>query len=254
MPTVASYARLRITWHGIDVQGGSGNPYSDAQTVDGGDTALPPDGVGARRAICVIDRTSAHAAADEALMHFDFMNLTGGDPDDTWTSGDYETMEDLLTTFFEAIAVVWHPGYKFSEVRWYRIGHGVPKPNPAERIFTLTSPVVGTGSTALMPPQVASTITFRVGKRRSWGRTYVPIEGASLTTDGLTLDPSVVDLLVEAADDLVTSSVDEDFHSGVLSMHDSAFYLTEAVEVDDVVDIQRRRRWQHPTYVNVIPT
>lgn len=186
-------------------------------------------------------------------MHFDFLNTTGGTPDDTWTSGDYTTMEGHLEDFFDTVKVVWHPGFKLTDFNWYRVGSGITPPNPAERMAHLASPIVGTGSTALMPPQVASTITFRTASRRSWGRTYLPLGGAALTSSAVMLDSTVVDLLAGAADTLVTDAASDDFALVVVSATKQAALNVEQVEVDDNVDIIRRRRWKSSTYRKILP-
>jgi hypothetical protein len=140
--------------------------------------------------------------------------------------------------------------HTFNQVSWHRIGPGAPRPNPAERITTITTPPVGT--TTAGPPQVASSITFRTGVRRSWGRTYLPI-GNNFATTGR-LGSTTVDNIATTMDVLVKAAATADFYLVVYSSHLNSALAVEAVEVDDVPDIIRRRRFKVQTYRKIINT
>jgi hypothetical protein len=183
---------------------------------------------------------------DDAESHFDFLNVTGGTPDDTWTSTDYTTLEGYLDTWWNSVKPSVSSGIKLAGYHWYRHGPGVGTPNPAERVVS-RSVAGGSGSNAL-PPQVASTVTFRTAVRRSWGRTYLPGPSATyLATDG-SFDPSGwVNPVATATDTLVHAAAGADFPLVVTSVHLSAVLNVEATEVDNTPDIIRRRRFDSPT-------
>lgn len=185
-------------------------------------------------------------------MHFDFMNLTSSAPDDTWTTTDYTTLETALQSFWTSTKIYSDPKTKLREIRWHRVGVGIPKPNPAERVFILTTMDPGTGTAGLAVPQVACSITFRTAVRRSWGRTYLPFNGAALSTQGR-LTTTQVDNIAGAANSLYTAAAAADFFLVVTSLHLSAALNVERVEVDDVLDIIRRRRWKHTVYRKLLP-
>ena len=173
MPVVAAYERFRALWGLIDWQGATGNPYSTAQTKPTmGTSAAAGTGVGVRRCVLHVDRQGQIAGEDDAEFHFDFLNITGGSPDDTWTSGDYTTLEGYLDTFWTAVKGYVSTGAKLAGYHWYRHGPGIVAPNPAERVVTRS--VADTSSVNGMAPQCAATITFETAVRRSWGRTYLP--------------------------------------------------------------------------------
>jgi hypothetical protein len=199
-----------------------------------------------------VDRTGLITGADDAEFHFDFLNITGGDPDDTWTSADYTTLEGYLDTFWTAIKGYVHPGCKNAGYHWYRHGPGIVGANPAERVTSRS--VVGTSGGDPLPPQDSTTITLRTAVRRSWGRTYLP----GLTTGAMgsagEFSNAFVDNIAAAADTLNSSANGSDFPLVVVSVVNSATLMVEAVEVDNVVDIIRRRRWKTASHKTIINT
>jgi len=243
---------MRMLWGAFDWQHGTDNPYGSAQTVSGGTSAAVSGGIGVRRVEVTIDRATTHAGADPALVHFDFLNMTSGAPDDTWTTGDYTTLEGYLNSFFTSWAVYWHTGYKVTTYNWYRVGAGVTVPNPAQRQLVLTTPIAGSAGTAHNPPQVATSVTFRTAVRRSWGRTYMPMSGGAVSA-GQVLGSGVVDTTCGYVNTLVTAAASSDFHLVVMSKKLSAALTVEKVEVDDVYDVVRRRRWKSSTYKKILP-
>ena len=61
------------------------------------------------------------------------------------------------------------------------------------------------------------------------------------------------DNIANAAGTLLTSAAGSDFPMVVTSVHLSSVLGIEHIQVDDLVDIQRRRRWDHPTYRKLVP-
>jgi hypothetical protein len=245
------YERVRLFWGAVDVIVASGS-YTSAQQVSLGASAAAGSGVGARRAQLVFARTAPGTfAEDVAVMHFDFVNYTSGSPDDTWTAGDFTTMDGLLTAWWNAVKPNVHTSHTLREIRYYRIGSGVTVPNPPEHIASINSP--GTSGSAQLPPQCATAISFHVAPRRSWGRTYLP----GLTTAGLgtggTNGNAMVDAIAAATDTLANSSSTNDYKLSVFSKHLSSMLSVEGIAVDNIVDIIRRRRWEHPTYRKQLP-
>jgi len=205
-----------------------------------------------RRAVLTWDRTNAVTGSDPAESHFDFLNLTGGNPDDTWTSTDYTTLEGYLDTFVTAFKALIPNGYKLTQYAWYRHGPSINPPNPAERVTTRS--VAGTGSSNFMPPQTACSVTFRHAVRRSWGRTYLPgLAGLNYNGGTGRFTTTAVDTIANAADALLTSSVGSDFPMVVTSVHLNAVLYIEHIEVDDNPDVIRRRRWKQASYKKIVP-
>lgn len=250
---VTAYERLRLLWGAVDWQGGSNTPYAAGQTVSGGAAATPGAGnIGVRRAVLVMDRSLYTPADDDMICHFDWLNVTAGSPDDTWTTADYTTMETILQTAIGNFAGLFGSLTRFREIRWYRHGSGVVAPNPAERVYVLPTPIAGSSSSVVHPPQVACSVTFRTAVRRSWGRTYLPISGVTLNAQGR-LASSLCDTIAGYVNTMVTSAAAADFRLVVTSIPLKAALNVEKIEVDDVTDVIRRRRWKHTTYRKLLP-
>lgn len=191
------------------------------------------------------------AGADLAETHIDFLNLTGGVPDDTWIDADYVTCEGLITAFLTSMKPHMTNNYKWSEIAWYRHGYGIVAPNPAMRITTISIP--GTNTGGQLPPQLAQTLTLRTGSRRHWGRLYWPnvISGELDVTGQQT--SAAVDVWAGFLNTLVTNAYSAEFPVVVTSLTEAAVFNVEHVEVDSNVDIQRRRRWKQTAYRKILP-
>lgn len=247
-----SYVHIRALWGAITVTEAFAQTPSYAVATDYaslGASAAPGSGIGVRRCTCVLSRSTATPADDDMNMHFDFLNITAGNPDDSWISADYATLEALLTTFFGAVASQMPSWARVVRYSWHRVGTGVVPPNPAVRILDLATPVVGSG-TPKMPPQAACSITFRTGLRKHWGRTYLPI---APSTDAGGRIPSALYVTVNtAAQSLFVAARAADFMPVVVANSLESTLGIEYVETDDVCDIIRRRRWKHTVARSVL--
>lgn len=247
------YGRLRFLWDAVDITfRASDSSYSPAETGTSlGPSAVAGAGVGVRRAALICDRTAAIAGADPVETHIDFLNLTGGEPDDTWITSDYTACEALISAFLTSMKPHLYPTYKWTEIAWYRHGYGIVAPNPAERLTTIS--IVGTGSSGQSPPQISNTLTLRTGARRHWGRLYWPaVESGEMNVDGQ-MNSTSVDAWCGILNTLVTNAFSAEYPVVVTSLTDPGVFNVEHVEVDSNIDIQRRRRWKQADYRKILP-
>jgi hypothetical protein len=238
--------RLKGWWGSADVVLTDEDVYGAAETKALGATAEEGEGIGVRRVHCVMNRTPVGSVEDVALCTMDFLNMTGSDPDDTWTAGDFGTLEALLDTFWTAeMSNQWNK-ITLAQYRWYRIGPGVTKPNPAVRITTKSI----TGSATIgMPPQLAVTVTEKTGVQRAWGRFYLPAPAYATTTlDGPSgrIHNTYLSGLSTRATNLFDGAAAADFLPVVYSKRHSKVYGVEKLQCDDLYDVQRPRRWDRP--------
>jgi hypothetical protein len=251
--SVVAYTRLRMLWGGFDWQHGTDNPYTTAQTQNGGTSAVAGAGnVGVRRVVCTLDRSLNSPADDVMQVHFDFLNQTSGAPDDTWTSSDYTTIETALDAFWTSYATFMATKTRLTQYSWYRVGTGITPPNPAQRVLVKPTPIAGVVASPASIPQTAFSLTFRTAVRRSWGRTYLPY-APGMTGAEQRISSGNVDSIVGYANTLVTACASSDFHLVVTSLHLSASLNVEKLEGDDVMDVVRRRRWKHTSYRKILP-
>lgn len=249
---LTAYTRTRILWGALDVT--TDHPsYSTAQTKLAGPNANLTEGVAGRKAQLVFSRPLPSTfSEDVAVMHFDFVNYTGGEPDDTWIASDFTGLETIISTWWTAVGAFVTTGTKLHEIRWYRVGSGIGPPNPPVRVTTLDT--AATGGTSGLPPQCAFSITLQVAPRKSWGRTYLPsLTPGSISGSGGMISAGRVDTVVNATATLLTSAAAADMQLCVFSRALNSMLAVEKISGDDIVDIQRRRRWEHPTYRKQVP-
>jgi hypothetical protein len=248
---LVAFDRLRMLWGALDWQHGD-SPYSAAATSHGGDSAVSGVGVGARRAQLVWARTVTGSYLEDVMVtHFDFLNITGGNPDDTWTTGDYNTLQNDIATWWSGMQSTMSTRVTLREVRWYRIGEGITPPNPPTTTYTVGTAGSGTGD--MLPPQLACAVTFKTAVRHSWGRTYLPgFVESSNDVDGR-IDNTTALHVATIMQNLVTDAAGHDFRLVVYSKALHALLNVETIQVDNTWDIIRSRRYATPTYRAVKP-
>lgn len=240
---------MRAFWGAFDVSYGMPQ-YSGAALQSAGSSAVVGSGVGVRRAQLRFSRTPPTGTIDDvAVTHIDFMNLTSGSPDDTWTTTDFTDLESIIAAWWTAQSS-YHPStLTFDEIRWYRVGTGITPPNPAVRIHPVA--VAGSAGSESLPPQVAATITLKTAARKNWGRLYLPH-----LTEGVNVAPGIIGpgpcaTIADNFATLVTASAAKDMHVGVLSHVAGSWLALEQIQVDNVFDVIRSRRWRNASQKEV---
>lgn len=192
-------------------------------------------------------------AEDVDVIGIQFLKAPGGVPTNSWLDSDYTTLETAFGSLWNTLKVKYPSYMVLSQYRWYADGPALhpppPEGNPARRVTDLT--VAGTsGAIVNMPPQDAESVTFKTSTRRGWGRVYMP----AMHGDSLTLNAN--GNLTTAATDLLASSWVTFLNAArAASLVPVVFSLTHSkameiliVQVDDLIDIQRRRRWKRADY------
>jgi hypothetical protein len=222
-----------------------------------------------RRLVVRFQRTpSGGVAEDLDAITFHLAKITGGAIDAAWTAANYAACEARVDTWWATVKTEYVSTTRLFEYRWYKDGpvfapadRADGPPNPAERITARS--VVGTRADAQQcPPQVAMTITenVSVGKRR--GRFYLPAPGiTSLDADGriaiafrdVYLSFSVAMYNGWRADGfkpVVFSrgrSSHLDSHGGTIPTHAATAYEVVSLQMDNLFDVMRSRRYSLPT-------
>lgn len=166
------------------------------------------------------------------------------------SSGDLDDLDTAYSDFLTTIVSLQGHGVTWSLLKVIREDTGHPTPNTPVREHTLS---IAGDSSALMPPQVAMTITQETALRRRWGRFYVPsLRTANFDSYGRAGD-ALVDGLEGAYVTLVGAMAGADFYPVVLVKNPPGVTLGTAhtvigTRVDNVADVIRRRRWDGATY------
>lgn len=211
--------------------------------------------------------TPATTIEDKAHCTFDLINITSGQVDTSWTSGDFTTCE----TFFDEWLTAWKMGlggaYTVTRYKWYRmrfrevmtVTHRFEETGPPVRSQAKT--IVGTSSANPLPYQVAMSVTEKTGVPKHWGRFYLPgITENMLTSDygrwSTSWTSTVANASAELYDDLAgaeffpvvpVTQVNKVLTGGLLGV--------SSIQVDDIPDVIRRRRPRQPVVRTIgVPT
>lgn len=188
-------------------------------------------------------RPSGQPAEDVAVNVVHCQVTDGG-----WTTDDVNVFESELTTFWNAIKGNISSELTPNERRYYNVPATTgPYGDPA---FVRTGTLTAGGATAAaeLPPQIAATITWITAIRRRWGRIYIP-GWASGASDYARIKSTVVDATGPAAHDFAQNL--RGSGQGLVVWHRASWTPQDVTQVrmDDVWDVQRRRRFDHGFHV-----
>lgn len=209
---------------------------------------------------------------DKAVCTFHLLNLTAGEPDDTWTDADYASCESKFDSWFAApgLADFYKPETKLAEYVWRADGPAF-KPfgaslSPTLRITTKSIPGTYAGTSAMCPPQCAASVTevipahytaYGVGVpgsvpgtgrtqvRNRWGRFYMPAPAAQYLDDGR-WGNGFTDTIADKTKTLYEALVAAQFIPVVYSPTTGNSWGVGEIHVDDIVDVVRSRRFVTP--------
>lgn len=215
--------------------------------------AAAPDTLEWRRFIFQWARaTPAGTTEDLAQFKLDLVNVTSDELDTTWTSGDYTAVAARYTTFRTAMQPLMSPSQTWNKLSAYRMAFsGTPD---LTRPFAESGPPTyvlaygGAGTqTGVLPYQVAQSATLRTPWSKHWGRVYLPTPGTAAIDSSGRLTSTQRDALQAAVKNLLGGLHDDGFYPVVPvgQLNKAPFHAllsVAAVYVDDVPDVQRRRR------------
>jgi len=267
--------RLRAAWDVLSDPLHSADDAADA--LNGG--AAPEEGLWfvtdflepfeLRKLQFRMSRKPGSRIEDVDVMTFHFIKATGGVVGSWADSTDLPALEGAFNTFIGNLTGQWHSFLHADQYRWYKDGpafyHSDPtkpyfQPNGDNAAIRITEiDVAGTAATSsAMPPQCALTITERTSSRRHWGRFYIPFTSTGITDNTGLLSSGYVTQYLTAAVTLynacrvlhavpVVFSVAKNERpkkpSGVLPAQGAIAYEVLSLQMDDIVDIIRTRRW-----------
>lgn len=206
-----------------------------------------------RRFQMVWNRTTPTGTSeDRAQVKLDLLNVTSDELDVTWTSTDYSTVQNLLNTWKNAILPYMSPSQQWVQTRAYRMKFNplpdVTRPfaetGPPVYVTTIGGTATGTGA---VPYQIAPTVTFRTSWPKHWGRMYLPTPGTGSFDANGRLTSTYITGVQAATATLLGGLHDAGFYPVVPvgQLDKQPFHAllgVTVVTVDDVPDVQRRRR------------
>jgi hypothetical protein len=164
--------------------------------------------------------------------------------DGGWTTDDRDTFNSAWTTFVDGFfRSMYSSEVHQNEIRYYNLpSTSGPLGDPA---FITTTAHNGTGSaSATLPPQCAITVTWKTAVRRRWGRIYLGglvtgnVDDGRISSDALSSIGSTID---------VFGTTLRSNGQGIVVWHRASWTPQDVTDftIDDVWDVQRRRRYAH---------
>jgi hypothetical protein len=186
-------------------------------------------------------------------INFHVAKVVGGGLFGVLTPAEYPGVETLLDAWWATAKADVAGGYTYAQIRWWecRADHGA-YPDGSEilgpSVRTTTKSVVATGIGIRLPDQDSLTATWRTCSRKHWGRIYLP--GVCATAMGSLgqFAPASVDNQALAWHNFIAGLSSAAQTLGVWTYRKKAFLDITQLEVDDVPDIQRRRRMNKASY------
>jgi hypothetical protein len=237
----------------------AGFAYLDTLLTDA--AAAPPDAHWVRAVVTFARKTPVGTSEDKGQFKFDLVNITGGTIDSSWTAADLNTVSTDLLAYLTALQPITSDSVTYDSIRYYRMSFNATDPGPGLRgpgaeLFNPSGPPIRIDTLSKIgalsnwtPYQVAATVTWNTGWPKHWGRIYVPspmigttpfdangrfIAGYRNALGGAT--KTLHDALA-AHDFLITVPVGQ---VGKVAWH--GLLGVSAIVVDDIPDVQRRRR------------
>jgi hypothetical protein len=104
---------------------------------------------------------------------------------------------------------------------------------------------LGTGTDAACPPQVSVSVTWKTDARKTWGRFYLPHPNVQVLTGAGSLAPAIADQLAAQAATLADRG-GAGAALTVFSRKQWTHHDPQSVQVDDLMDVIRKRRYSKP--------
>jgi hypothetical protein len=236
--------RLKCFWGAVDLELTDEQVYDPAEVKSLGVDVEAPGGIGVRRAQLVFSRANLGVGEGPVVTTIDFLNTTGGEPDDTWITADFTNLETLITTWWTGIDDYAPNNVVFDQIRWYRVGKGAGTPNPPVRITEMNH--VGASNNVNLA-QMAITLTEKTAVRKAWGRMYLPLNNyGSFDADGF-ISATVTAAIANVSEDLFSAAAAADYIPVVWSRTRNKLFSVEYLQVDNIADVMRSRRPSTPT-------
>lgn len=210
--------------------------------------------------------TPTGTTEDVAVCSLNLLNFTDAAIDSSWTTADYVAAEARLNTFWTSVKTEFPDELVLSQYRWYRMRFADPMTDlkrfadsgPAVRITT--SGVAGTSTAESLPYQVAVSVTLKTADRKHWGRIYLPAPSRTAISGSAygRLDSTRVGNIATPAGVLLNGLWDDQLPLIVPTTQVNknlvqGWMAVGAIQVDDILDVIRRRRPRTPAIrTNVI--
>lgn len=203
---------------------------------------------------------AAVAQEDARVITFHLAKVSGGAVVDTWAGGDFTTLDAAFVTWWNSLKGLYSTNMTWDRLKVYKAGPAIVPPQPP--VYDADKSVAGTDTNAGLPPQVAMSVTEIAGSKRYWGRFYLPCPTFSAMNSYSRIDTPEMTTIADATDVLYTTLKtaalepvvyraalpERETRAGAtLPARAATAWTVEKIQIDDVFDVIRRRRYKYPT-------
>jgi len=190
--------------------------------------------------------TPSGTQEDRAQIGFDVCKLNGGVNDATWDTAQITGATDKIKSLLGFLAGYQDNNCAWNEIRSYvkrfnEIGPGFAPMGDPVHVETIS--VIGSSSaTNVLPYQVALSVTEKTALRKHWGRVYVPCPSTTTLDAWGRYDATTCAAIATIFADAYLALANANYVVVVPSGGSRALLTVTSIQVDDIPDVQRRRR------------
>jgi hypothetical protein len=193
----------------------------------------------------VYDRSGLSANEDVAVNVLHIRQVVQASPDilPVTDQGRQNFVQDFKDYWVQVRPLVTSK-VKVRELRFYDVP-STPGTDMGDPVLVEPIDLAGTGTGLPLPPQCAISVTLKTAVRKRWGRFYLPGPTTAYVDANGRFDNSGATILANAVHDLTDRS-----GTGACLVVFSRVHWNHAdpteIQVDDIYDVVRRRRFSEP--------
>lgn len=199
-------------------------------------------------------RTAPSGVVDDLMtVNFHIAKVVGGGLFSALIAAEFPAVETLIDSWWATAKADVVTSVTFAQIRFWecRASHGAYPDGseiigPPIRVTSRSS--AGTSIGIRLPDQDSMTATWRTCARKHWGRVYLPGLGATSMASLGQFSTTSVDNQAAAWHTFIGGLTAASQTLGVWTYRRKAFLDITSLQVDDVPDIQRRRRMNRASY------
>jgi hypothetical protein len=209
----------------------------------------------------IIEQLDAAIGGDDSrICTFHLAKITAAAVDPDWDAADFTALDARFVTFWNALGTLYSSTtVKFDRLKVYKAGPQIVPPQVP--VYDADKDIAGLSTDVQMPPQVAISVTEQAGSKLNWGRFFLPAPVVTATDTYGRFDSAVLTQIANAVDVLYEGLKSDGLHpvvyreelpvrekkNGVeLPARAATAWDVEQIQVDDVADVIRSRRWKQP--------
>lgn len=191
--------------------------------------------------------TPALTREDVMISHVDWVSAPGAS-ETKLSSAERTSILTALSTWWTTARTLTCPSFTLREFRVYDFDPIDTRPGPPVQVQSVGT--AGSSASGRLPDQIAITQTYKTPSRKHWGRSYLPVvnQGIIDTTYGRFTNGHCTALANVTRTLLQQTGSSGACKPVVASIAHKATLTIKELQVDNVPDVQRRRRVKQKSF------